>query len=180
MPLTKERKSELVTEYAEWLRLSSAVVIAEFPGVAAKDLYNLRVKLRESNSQLHVVKLTLFARALAEAGLPVPKDVLTGPLVMAFAYEDAPATARAMTEFASSFESFRVKGGLLGDRVIDAAGVKMLADLPPRPIVLAGLIGVLQSPLSQLVSVLQAPLREIVQVLKARSEQGHVEAEAAA
>ena len=178
MPLTKERKSELVAEYAEWLRLSSAVVVAEFPGVAAKDLYNLRVKLRESNSQLRVVKLTLFARALAEAGLPVPEDMLTGPLVMAFAYEDAPAAAKAMTEFASSFESFRVKGGLLGDRIIDAAGVKMLADLPPRPIVLAGLIGTLQSPMSQLVSVLQAPLREIVQVLKARSEQGQAEAAA--
>jgi len=76
-----------------------------------------------------------------------------------------------MTEFASSIESFQVKGGLLGDRIIDAAGVKMLADLPPRPVVLAGLVGALQGPMSQLVSVLQAPLREIAQVLKARSEQ---------
>jgi len=171
VPLTKERKSELVAEYAEWLRRSNAVVVAEFPGVAAKDLYNLRVKLRESNSQLHVVKLTLFVRALAEAGLPVPEDMLTGPLVMAFAHEDASAAAKAMTEFASSIESFQVKGGLLGDRIIDAAGVKMLADLPPRPVVLAGLVGALQGPMSQLVSVLQAPLREIAQVLKARSEQ---------
>jgi large subunit ribosomal protein L10 len=171
MPLTKERKSELVTEYAEWLRRSSAVVVAEFPGIAAKDLHHLRVKLRESNSQLHVVKLTLFARALAEAGLPIPEELLTGPLVMAFAVEDAPAAAKAMTEFASSFETFHVKGGLLGDRIIDAAGVKMLADLPPKPIVLAGLVGALQGPMSQLVSVLQAPLREIVQVLQARSEQ---------
>jgi large subunit ribosomal protein L10 len=171
VPLTKERKSELVAEYAGWLRQSSAVVVAEFPGVGAKDLYNLRVKLRESNSQLRVVKLTLFVRALAEAGLPVPEELLTGPLVMAFAHEDAPATAKAMTDFASSIETFQVKGGLLGDRIIDAAGVKMLADLPPRPIVLAGLIGTLQGPMSQLVSVLQAPLREIVQVLQARSEQ---------
>ncbi len=171
MPLTKERKSELVAEYAEWLRRSNAVVVAEFPGVAAKDLYNLRVKLRESNSQLHVVKLTLFVRALTEAGLPVPEDMLTGPVVIAFAHEDAPAAAKAMTEFASSIESFQVKGGLLGDRIIDAAGVKMLADLPPRPVVLAGLVGALQGPMSQLVSVLQAPLREIAQVLKARSEQ---------
>jgi len=82
-----------------------------------------------------------------------------------------PAAAKAMTEFANSIESFQVKGGLLGDRIIDAAGVKMLADLPPRPVVLAGLVGALQGPMSQLVSVLQAPLREIAQVLKARSEQ---------
>lgn len=180
MPLTKERKSELVAEYAGWLRHSGAVIMAEFPGVAAKDLYGLRVKLRESNSQLHVVKLTLFARALAEAGLPVPEDLLTGPLVMAFAYEEPPAAAKAMMDFAASFEAFRVKGGLLGDRLIDAAGVKTLADLPPRPIVLAGLLGTLQSPMSQLLNVLNAPLREIVQVLTARSEQNQGQVEASA
>jgi len=72
-----------------------------------------------------------------------------------------------------------VKGWLLGDRAIDAAGVKMLAELPPRPVVLAGLLGVLQAPLSQLVNVLNAPLREIAQALQARSEQERAEPAAA-
>lgn len=178
MPLTKARKSELVAEYADWLSHSHAVILAEFPGVPATDLYKLRVKLRETNSQLHVVKLTLFARALTEAGLPAVDNLLTGSTVMAFAYEDPPAVAKAMMEFADSVEPFRVKGGLLGDRVIDAAGVKALAELPPKPVVLAGLVGTLQGPLSQLVNVLQAPLREIAQVLKARSEQAAAEATA--
>jgi large subunit ribosomal protein L10 len=179
VPLTKGRKSELVAEYVAWLRQSNAVIMAEFPGVAAKDLYGLRVKLRESNSQLHVVKLTLFARALAEAGLPVPEDLLTGSMIMAFAHDEPPATAKAMMDFAAGVEAFRVKGGLLGDRAIDAAGVKALAELPPRPIVLAGLLGVLQGPMSQLVDVLNAPLREIAQVLKARAEQQPAEPAAA-
>ncbi|HLF27204.1 MAG TPA: 50S ribosomal protein L10 [Anaerolineae bacterium] len=179
MPLTKERKAELVSEYAEWLRQSSAVIMAEFPGVAAKDLYALRVKLRETHSQLHVVKLTLFARALAEAGLPVPEDLLAGSLIIAFAHDEPPAVAKTVMDFANTLEPFRVKGGLLGDRLIDAAGVKMLAELPPKPIVLAALLGTLQSPLSQIVNVLNAPLRELVQVLKARSEQGQAETAAA-
>jgi len=179
VPLTKGRKSELIAEYVEWLRQSNAVIMAEFPGVAAKDLYSLRVKLRESNSQLHVVKLTLFARALTEAGLPVPEGLLTGSMIMAFAHDEPPATAKAVMDFAASVEAFRVKGGLLGDRAIDAAGVKMLAELPPRPVVLAGLLGVLQAPLSQLVNVLNAPLREIAQALQARSEQERAEPAAA-
>ena len=172
MPITKQRKSELVAEYAGWLRDSSAVILAEFPGVSAKDLFNLRVKLRETHSQLHVVKLTLFARALAEAGLPVPESMLTGSMIAAFVYDEPPAVAKVMVDFDSSLEPFKVKGGLLGDRIVDAAGVKALAELPPKPVVLAGLLGTLQSPMSQLVSVLQAPLREIAQVLKARSEPG--------
>lgn len=178
MPLTKTRKSELVAEYVDWLRQSNAVIMAEFPGVAAKNMYGLRVKLRDSNSQLHVVKLTLFARALSEAGLPVPEDMLTGSMIMAFAYEEPPAAAKAMMDFAGTVETFKVKGGLLGDRIIDAASVKALAELPPKPVVLAGLVGTLQGPMSQLVNVLNAPLREIVQVLTARSEQGQAEASA--
>ena len=178
MPLTKSRKSELVAEYMGWLRRSSALIVAEFPGVAAKDLYGLRVRLRETNSELHVVKLTLFARALAEAGLPALDNLLTGSTIMAFVYDEPPAAARAMMDFAVTVEPFRVKGGLLGYRFIDEAGVKALAELPPRPVVLAGLVGTLQFPLSQLVSTLNAPLREIVQVLKARSEQGQAEAAA--
>ena len=172
MPLTKQHKSELVAEYAGWLRDSRAVIMAEFPGVSANDLFGLRVKLRETHSQLHVVKLTLFERALREAGLPVPEDVLTGPMIMAFAHEEPPAVAKALLDFAGSFPTFIVKGGLLAGMILDAAGVKALAELPPKPVVLAGLLGVLHGPMSQLVGVLQAPLREIVQVLQARSEQG--------
>lgn len=178
MPLTKKRKSELVEEYAAWLRESSAVIMAEFPGVAAKDMYKLRVKLRDTNSQLHVVKLTLFIRALAEAGLPVPEDMLTGSMIMAFAQDEPPATAKALMDFAQDFETFQVKGGLLGEKIIDAQSVKALAELPPKSIVLAGLISTLEGPMSQLVNVLNAPLRELAQVLMARSEQGQAEASA--
>lgn len=179
MPLTKERKSELVAQYAGWLKRSNAVVMAEFPGVAAQNLYGLRVKLRDAQSELHVVKLTLFARALAEAGLPIPEEMLTGSIVAAFAFEEPPAAAKLMVDFAREVEPFKIKGGLLGDRIVDAEGVKALADLPPKPIVLAGLLGTLQGPMSQLVSVLNAPMRELVQVLQARSEQGQAAVPAA-
>jgi len=170
MPLTKDRKGELTAQYVDWLKNSQAVLLAEFPGVAAQKLYGLRVKLRESQSDLHVVKLTLFARALAETGLPVPEHMLTGSTILAFAFDEPPATAKVMVDFAKDVETFKIKGGLLGNRLIDAEGVKALAELPPKPIVLAGLLGTLHSPMSQLVSVLNAPMRELVQVLKARSE----------
>lgn len=176
MPLTKERKSELIEQYVNWLRECSAVIMAEFPGVPAQNLYGLRTRLRE-HGQLHVVKLTLFARALADAGLPVPEN-MTGSLIMAFAKDEPPVVARTMMDFARDVKEFNVRGGLLGSRLLDAEGVKSLAELPPKPIILAGLLGTIQAPMSQLINVLNAPMRELVQVLKARSEQGQAGAAA--
>ena len=171
MALTKQRKSELIAQYTGWLKDSSAVVMAQFPGISAKELYGLRVKLRETRGELHVVKLTLFARALKDAGKPMAESLLTGTLIMAFARNDPAAVAKMIVNFANDVKEFQIRGSLLGDQWIDADGVKALADLPPRPVILSGLVGTLQGPLSQLVSVLNAPLREIAQVLKARSEQ---------
>jgi large subunit ribosomal protein L10 len=90
---------------------------------------------------------------------------------MSFGFTDPAAVAKACTTFAGEVPNYVLKGGLLGNRVINAAGVKALADLPPRPVLLGGLVATIQGPMSQLVNVLNAPMRELVQVLKARSEQ---------
>lgn len=176
MPVSKERRGELIATYAEWFKQSQAVVISGYQGVSTKDLYRLRSKIHEAQGQLHVVKNTLAIKALQQAGLPVPEDLLTGSVIMSFGFSDPAAVAKAVTTFAGEVPNFSVKGGLLGNRVIDAAGVKALADLPPRPVLLGGLVATLQGPMSQLVNILNAPMRELVQVLKARSEQGQATA----
>jgi large subunit ribosomal protein L10 len=125
---------------------------------------------------LHVVKNTLAIKALQNAGLPVPEEMLTGSAIVGFCFADPTAVAKAMTTFAAEVQKFEIKGGLLGNRVMDAAGVKALADLPPRPVLLGGLVATIQGPMSQLVNIINAPMRELAQVLKARSEQGQAAA----
>ena len=176
MPISKERRSELIAEYTEWLKKSQAVVIASYQGVGTAELYRLRSKLYEAQGELHVVKNTLAAIALRNAGLPVPEDMLTGSAIIGFGFSDPAAVAKAMTAFAVEVQKFEVKGGLLGNRIVDAAGVKALADLPPRPVLLGGLVATIQGPMSQLVNIINAPMRELAQVLKARSEQGQAAA----
>lgn len=171
MPVSKERRSELIAEYTEWFKQSEAVIISAYQGVSTKDLYRLRSKIHEAQGQLHVVKNTLAAKALQQAGLPVPEDLLTGSVIMSFGYADPVAVAKAVTTFAGEVQAFTVKGGLLGGRIIDAAGVTALAELPPRPVLLGGLVATIQGPMSQLVNIINAPMRELAQVLKARSEQ---------
>jgi large subunit ribosomal protein L10 len=176
VPVNKERRGELIAEYTEWFKQSQAIVIAGYQGVSTKDLYRLRSKIHEAQGQLHVVKNTLAIKALQQAGLPAPEDLLTGSVIMSFGFSDPAAVAKAVTAFAGEVQTFKVKGGLLGNRVIDAAGVKALAELPPRKVLLGGLVATIQGPMSQLVNVFNAPLRELVQVLKARSEQTPAEA----
>jgi large subunit ribosomal protein L10 len=166
----------LIAEYTEWFKQSQAVVIAAYQGVGTADLYRLRSKIHEAQGDLHVVKNTLAGIALKNAGLPVPEDMLTGSAIVGFCYADPAAIAKAMTTFAGEVQKFEIKGGLLGNRIIDANGVKALADLPPRPVLLGGLVATIQGPMSQLVNIINAPLRELAQVLKARSEQGQAAA----
>ena len=176
MPISKESRGELIAEYTEWFKQSQAVVIAAYQGVGTADLYRLRSKIHEAQGDLHVVKNTLASIALKNAGLPVPKDMLTGSAIVGLCYSDPAAVAKAMTTFAGEVQKFEIKGGLLGNRIIDANGVKALADLPPRPVLLGGLVATIQGPMSQLVNLINAPMRELAQVLKARSEQGQAAA----
>jgi len=176
VPISKERRGELIDQYTEWFKQSQAVVIAAYQGVGTAELYRLRSKLHESQGELHVVKNTLAAKALQRAGLPVPEKMLTGSAIIGFCFGEPAAVAKAMTAFAGEVQKFEVKGGLLGNRIIDANGVKALADLPPRPVLLGGLVATIQGPMSQLVNIINAPMRELAQVLKARSEQGQAAA----
>ncbi len=176
MPISKERRGELIAEYTEWFKRSQAVVIAAYQGVGTAELYRLRTKIHEAQGDLHVVKNTLAGIALKNAGLPVPEKMLTGSAIIGFCFADPAAVAKAMTTFAGEVQKFEIKGGVLGDRIIDANGVKALAELPPRPVLLGGLVATIQGPMSQLVNIINAPMRELAQVLKARSEQGQAAA----
>src|SRR3974377_893163 len=158
LPISKERRGELIAEYTEWFKQSQAVIIAAYQGVGTADLYRLSSKIHEAQGELHVVKNTLAGKALQKAGLPVPENMLAGSAILGFCFSDPAAVAKAMTAFAGEVQKFEIKGGLLGNRIIDANGVKALADLPPRPVLLGGLVATIQGPMSHLVNILNAPV----------------------
>lgn len=171
MVITKERKQELIETYIETLSQSQAVIFTNYRGLTASQMETVRNKLREVNSPYHVVKNTLLKLALNQVGLPVPEEMLTGPVATSFCYTELPATAKALMDLAKEFEMFEVKGGLLGDEVIGFEGIKALATLPPRETLLAQVVGGFQSPISGLVTALGGILRSLLYVLQARKEQ---------
>lgn len=171
MAITKEQKEKMVADYVDKMSRSQAMILADYRGLTVARMTELRQRLREIDGSFQVVKNTLFKLALEEAGLPYPAEQMEGPVAVGYCMGEAPPIAKALTDFAKEAHALEIKGAILGSNILDAEGVKGLADLPPREVLLAQLLGAIQGPMGNLVSTLNAPLRELVQVLRARSEQ---------
>jgi large subunit ribosomal protein L10 len=180
LALTKERKEEISNQYREWVDNSKSIFFAEYTGRSMKHLDDLRARLREVGSEFHVVKNTLGKRVFEDAGLEIPEGMFVGSTAAGFAFEDSPATAKALAEFSSDVEFLKIKGGYLGERMISVEEIKALAELPPLPVLRARLLGVLQAPAGKLVRTLAEPARGLAAVVRAHSEQGEPQAAEAA
>ncbi len=170
MAITKERKNELVTQYSEWVKSSKALVLTQYVGLTMKDIDGLRAKVRENGGEFHIIKNTLAKLAFEQAGLPVQAGQFEGSTAIVFAFMDAPATVKTVTDFVKSSEFLKIKGGFLEKQALTPEGVKALADLPPLPIVRGQLLGTLLAPASRLVRTLAEPGRMIAAVIKAHAE----------
>ncbi len=172
MAISRAQKEKMVADYVEKMSRSAVLILTDYRGLSVAEVSDLRHRLREVEGVYQVVKNTLFTRALADAGLTIPTEYLDGPVAVGYCLGDAPPVAKVLTDFAKEKDSLKVRGAIMGTSVLDPEAVKSMADLPPRPILLAQLVGSVQGPMSSLVSTIQAPMRELAQVLHARSEQG--------
>lgn len=170
MAISKQQKKEVVAQYGEWLQRSGAFVVTEYTGLNMKDIDALRSKIREVGGEFHVVKNTLVKLALQDADISFDETHFEGSTAIAFAYEDPPGIAKAMTDFAKESEFVKIKVGYLDGQMMTADEVKALADLPPLPVMRATLLGTLLAPASQLVRTFAEPGRQVAAVLKAYAD----------
>ena len=170
MPVTRERKDELVEALEKNLKDAQAVIITDYRGLPTAELAGLRNQLRGMKASYHVTKNTLVALALKNAGLPVPEKLLDGPTAVAFLRGDIAGPAKAVHTFFTE-KGLPVKGAIIGKQVYDAKGVEELAKLPGVNELRGQVIGALQGPASSLVSVLSAALSEFTRTLQARADQ---------
>jgi large subunit ribosomal protein L10 len=169
LAITKARKNELIHQYGEWLKKSQVQVVLSYAGLSMKDVDLLRSKLREVGGEFHIVKNTLVKLAFQQAGMPLPEKMFEESTAVAFAFEDAPAFAKALNDFIRTSNFLKVKGGYLDKKPIPSTGVKALADMPPLPVMRAQLLGVLLAPASKLVRTLAEPARGLAAVIQAHA-----------
>jgi large subunit ribosomal protein L10 len=170
LAITKERKNELIAQYIEWVKNSKALVLTQYVGLTMKDIDTLRSKVRENGGEFHIMKNTLAKLAFEQAGLTILPGQLEGSTAVVFAFSDAPATVKTVTEFVRTSDFLKIKGGYLEKQALTPEGVKALADLPPLPVVRSQLLGTLLTPANRLVRTLAEPGRMIAAVIKAHAE----------
>jgi len=170
LAFTRQEKEQIVDQYREWIDKSKAVYYLSYNKMTMPVINDARAKLRESESEMHVVKNRLFTRVLEEKGYPFDPKTWEGNKVVVFAFEDAPGAAKALNEITKGNDVFAVVGGYLDAAQLDARQVKALADLPTLPVMRAMLLGTILAPASKLVRTLAEPARGLAAVIKANSE----------
>jgi large subunit ribosomal protein L10 len=180
LAISKQRKDELVAFYIEKLDRSQATIVTAYSGMSMKQIDDLRSKIREAGGEFHIVKNTLGTLAFQENNLPQPDKFLKGSTAVTFAFTDAAAMAKIITDYARTSEFVKVKGGYLGKSLMSAEDVKALADLPPLPVMRSQLLGVLNAPATKLARTLAEPARQVAAVIKAFTERDAQEASPAA
>ena len=170
--ISKEKKESIVADFRQRLAAAQALVIAENRGLSAEEFANFRREVRGCGGQVQVVKNTLAKIAMSGGAFAPLSDNLNGPLIYG-AGEDAAALAKAFAEAAKNHDSLIIRGGALADgMLLDAAAVKNLATILPRPQLIAKLLGVLSAPSAALVQTLHALPTGLVRVLAAVRDQG--------
>lgn len=163
-----EQKQAIVAQMKDTLSEAKGAVLVGYSGLTVAQATDLRRRFLAEGVEYKVIKNTLTRIAANELGLEGITEHLEGPTALASSKEDAVAPARIIEKFIKETEKevVTVKAGIVEGEVMDAAGIKVIANLPNR-----------EGMLSMLLSVLQAPVRNVAYAVKAVAEKEPVAAE---
>lgn len=170
--MKKEKKAQNIEKLQEEFSQASIGILTDFRGLKTQEVNSLRRKLQESGGDYKVVKNTLAVKAAERLNHPEMKDIFIGPVAIVFGRGEVQETAKVFTDYIRTSKiNIGVKGGFMGDKILTGAEISELATLPPKPVLVAKVIGGMKSPLYSLASVLAAPMRNLQGVLQARIKQ---------
>ena len=177
--MRKEQKTALVGEITEGLGRASIALVSEYRGMTAGEATEVRRRLRAVRGELRVAKNTLIRRAIKDTAFTALDDKLGGPVGLILCYDDPVAAAKAVVAFKDAGERFKLRGGVIGGKPLSPEEVQALATMPPREVVMAQLLGLLQASAGSLVRLLNEPGSALVRVIDAigkKNSQGVAEA----
>jgi large subunit ribosomal protein L10 len=166
-----ELKQQVVEEIKQKIEAAHSVVLYDYCGLTVAEVTELRTQCRNAGIDYVVYKNTLVNLAMKDLGVEGMESLLKGPTAFAFGMQDAVAPAKVLTEFVKKVKKTAIKGGLLDRQALDIAGVQALADLPPKEVLIAKMMGSLNAPITNFVGVLSATLRSLVYAINAVRKQ---------
>ncbi len=167
--MAKEKKAQIIEHLQQTFGKSTVVVLTDYRGLPSAELMGLRRKMKESGNRLEVVKDTLARRALVQLERKEISALFNGPVAAVIGYGDVSQVPKMLSEHIRTAKSnLKIKSGFMGNRLLTAESVTILATLPSREVLLARVIGGMQSPIAAFVNVLSSPIQGFMAVLQAR------------
>jgi large subunit ribosomal protein L10 len=156
-----QKKMDEVADLKDRIERATLIAGTEYRGLRVKEMQDLRRALREGGIELRVVKNTLLKRAADEAGQPDLMNMIEGPVALAFSYGDVIEASKALTgSLTAAPQGYTVRGGYMDGTVLSLNDLRDLVKIPPRPVLIATILGQLQSPLASFVGLTKAPVQE--------------------
>jgi len=171
MALRLDDKKRYVKEVNADAGNSITAVAAEYRGLSVAEMTELRKEARNAGVYLRVVKNTLARRAVEGTDFECMKEILTGPILLAFAKDDPGAAARVIRNFAKEHDALKAVSLSAGGELLPATDLSRLADLPTLDQARALLLGVMIAPITKLVRTLSEPSAMLARTFSARGSQ---------
>lgn len=166
-----EQKKTQVEDLHARLKSSAVVILTDYKGLSVTEMNALRRQLRDKGVQCKVAKNTLLRRAAEGTDTALIIEHLTGPNAIVSSTDDPVAPAKVLCDFAKDHDKLDIKAGVMGGRVLDAASIQRLSDMPSRETLLGSLLGTLVAVPQNLVRTLNAVPAGLVNVLNAIKDQ---------
>ena len=158
--MSKQKKTDYIKDMSSQFEKSEAVIVAHYQGLTVSQLDELRAQMREHGIQFKITKNRITKLALEKTRCKDLSRLFTGPTAVALS-EDAITSAKILTKFSKDNENLKILGGIMGNDILDVAGVKNVATLPSLDEARAKIIGILRSPAQKIASILLAPASKI-------------------
>ena len=158
--MNKEQKQNYIKEMTAQFENSEAVLVTHYQGLTVKQLDELRKEMRIHGIQFKITKNRITKLALQKSKCKDLENLFTGPTAVALS-KDAISSAKILTKFSKGNKNLKILGGIMGNDILDVAGVANVATLPTLDEARAKIVGILSAPGQKIASILLAPASKI-------------------
>ena len=169
--MDRAAKRELIDTLHGQLKSTGLVVVAHNNGMVAAQSADFRRRVKDAGGSVKVAKNKLAQIALKDTDAAPLSGLLKGPIIMAFS-KDPIAAAKASVTYAKGNDKLVILGGAMGKTILDAKGVRALAELPSLDELRAKLIGLLNAPATKIARTVKEPGAKLARVIQAKAAKG--------
>lgn len=168
---TKAFKSEKISQIKEKIEKAKVAVVSDYKGLSVEEITKLRRSIQKENGDYMVTKNTLAKIAVKGTEYEVLTDVLTGPVAIAFGFDDQVAPAKALSKFIKESKKGEILAAAMDGKLLSAAEAKALANLPSKQEIYAKMLGCINSPASGIANSINAVMSSLTRAVAAVRDQ---------